>query len=212
MRNSAMDRAASKTTGIMPNSPMSKATNMGGLLRRTAAILAAVVMSVAATPAVDVTAANEPNTLAATTASGNNTTIVLTIGSTTYTVNGVPSTSTSAPVIIGGSTMTPARLVAEALGASVDWDGNTQRVTIVGHNAQGQPLTVVLTIGSTTYTVGGIAHQASAAPVIVGGSTMTPARLVAELLGASVDWDGNTQRVTITRSQAEQVATVPPAT
>ena len=180
--------------------------------KRAVAVVIAMAMSVAAMPAVDVTAANEPNTPTATTASDNNTTIVLTIGSTTYTVNGVASTSVSAPVIIGGSTMTPARLVAEALGASVDWDGNTQRVTIVGHNAQGQPITAVLIIGSTTYTVNGIAYQASAAPVIVGGSTMTPARLVAELLGASVDWDGNTQRVTITRSQAEQVATVPPAT
>jgi hypothetical protein len=62
-------------------------------------------------------------------------TIVLWIGKSTATVNGVSTLidSTNAkvvPEIINGRTMLPLRFVAENLGATVGWDQNTQTITI----------------------------------------------------------------------------------
>jgi hypothetical protein len=58
------------------------------------------------------------------------TTVVFTIGSTTYTVNGEAKTADVAPEITNDRTMLPARFVAEAFGAVVGWDAATQTVLI----------------------------------------------------------------------------------
>jgi len=58
------------------------------------------------------------------------TTVVFTIGSTTYTVNGEAKTADVAPEIANDRTMLPARFVAEAFGATVGWDATTQTVLI----------------------------------------------------------------------------------
>jgi hypothetical protein len=58
------------------------------------------------------------------------TTVVFTIGSTTYTVNGEAKTADVAPEIANDRTMLPARFVAEAFGATVGWDAATQTVLI----------------------------------------------------------------------------------
>lgn len=58
------------------------------------------------------------------------TTVVFTIGSTTYIVNGVSKTADVAPEISYSCTMLPARFAAEALGASVGWDAASQTVLI----------------------------------------------------------------------------------
>lgn len=58
------------------------------------------------------------------------TTVVFTIGSTSYTVNGEAKTADVAPEIVNDRTMLPARFVAEAFGATVGWDPATQTVVI----------------------------------------------------------------------------------
>jgi len=58
------------------------------------------------------------------------TTVVFTIGSTTYTVNGEAKTADVAPEISNDRTMLPARFVAEAFGATVGWDAASQTVLI----------------------------------------------------------------------------------
>ncbi len=58
------------------------------------------------------------------------TTVVFTIGSTSYTVNGEAKTADVAPEIANDRTMLPARFVAEAVGAVVGWDAATQTVLI----------------------------------------------------------------------------------
>jgi hypothetical protein len=58
------------------------------------------------------------------------TTVVFTIGSTSYTVNGEAKTADVAPEITNSRTMLPARFVAEAFGAVVGWDAATQTVLI----------------------------------------------------------------------------------
>ena len=57
--------------------------------------------------------------------------VVLTIGSATFTTNGVSHTLDAPAQVIGGSTMLPLRAVIESVGHSVDWDAATQTVLVV---------------------------------------------------------------------------------
>ena len=75
------------------------------------------------------------------TVTGGSTAIMLTIGSTTLAVNGQTQTMDVAPVIRDGRTYLPARYVAEALGAKVDWGQATQTVTITLGEAAAPPVT-----------------------------------------------------------------------
>jgi hypothetical protein len=75
-------------------------------------------------------------------ATGNNRTISLTIGSTTAVVNGQTQTLDVAPFIIGASTYVPLRFVAQALGATVNWDGTNRVVAIVPAGGGGPPTVV----------------------------------------------------------------------
>jgi hypothetical protein len=70
---------------------------------------------------------------------------VFTIGSKTYTVNGVKKTMDTQAVITGDRTCIPIRFAAEAIGARVDWDHNTYTVLISTTGAtNGTAKTVVL--------------------------------------------------------------------
>ncbi len=60
----------------------------------------------------------------------NSTTIQLTIGSNLLYKNGTAVALDVPAQLINGYTMVPARAVAEAFGADVDWDGDTQTVYI----------------------------------------------------------------------------------
>ena len=57
-------------------------------------------------------------------------TVDLWINKTTLKVDGVETTTDSAPVLISGRTMLPARKILESVGAAVEWDGATQTVII----------------------------------------------------------------------------------
>ena len=57
--------------------------------------------------------------------------VVLTIGSATFTTNGVSYTLDAPAQVIGGSTMLPLRAVIESVGHSVDWDAATQTVLVI---------------------------------------------------------------------------------
>lgn len=52
------------------------------------------------------------------------------IGSNVLLLNGAQITMDAAPEIVGGRTMLPVRWVAQALGASIEWDAATQQVTV----------------------------------------------------------------------------------
>ena len=118
--------------------------------------------------------------------------IVLTINDKTSIVNGEAVKNDVAPLIVNSRTYTPARFVAEALGAKVVWDEKTRTVTITKDDT-----TIILTIDSTTAYVNGEAVKMDAAAFIADGRTFTPARFVAENLGASVEWDEEARTVTI---------------
>lgn len=61
---------------------------------------------------------------------GNGRAVHLTIGSTQASVNGNSFTMDVAPFTVAGRTEVPLRFVAQALGANVNWNGNTETVYI----------------------------------------------------------------------------------
>ena len=118
--------------------------------------------------------------------------IVLVINDKTAVVDGNAVSNDVAPLIVNGRTYTPARFVAEALGAKVDWNEATRTVTITKGDTS-----IVLIVDTTTAYVNGEAVKMDASAFIVDGRTFTPCRFVAEQLGANVEWDEATRSITI---------------
>ena len=108
-------------------------------------------------------------------------------------LNGNPVVFDVPPQIIDNRTMVPLRAIFEAMGANVDWNGDTQTVTA----ARGGT-TVVMQVGNNVITVNGNAITLDVPPMIVDNRTLVPVRAVAESFGADVEWRPTTQTVFIT--------------
>ena len=89
--------------------------------------------------------------------------------------------------------MVPLRAVFEAMGATVEWNDDTQTVTGTKSGT-----VVILTIGSVSPTINGNIVAIDQPAVIVSDRTLTPLRFVAEAFGGTVVWDDNTQTAAIT--------------
>jgi len=101
------------------------------------------------------------------------------VGSYSFVRDGMTFTSDAAPFIDPAydRLMVPLRIVAEALGARVEWVDATGSVNIFAGTAQ-----VSLAIGEALPGSMGV-------PVIVNDRTFVPLRYVIEVLGAGVEWD-----------------------
>jgi len=115
----------------------------------------------------------------------------LLIGSAMYTIDGRSYQAEVAPFIDPAydRTMVPLRLVAERLGAVVNWDEATRTVTIIGNER-------VLTLQVDTPLPDGMGN-----PMIVNDRTMVPIAYVATQLGAEVRWEAAARAVYITLDQ-----------
>lgn len=102
------------------------------------------------------------------------------------------------PYISGGRTYLPLRAAAEAMGASVRWDGGINSATVTKDGTS-----IVCTIGSGVFYVNGVANYSDAAPQNVQGRTMLPIRPIAEALGGTLEWDGYTASVSIDTPAAD---------
>jgi hypothetical protein len=79
-----------------------------------------------------------------------------------------------------GRTQTPARFIGEELGATVTWDGTSQKATFVKDNKR-----LILYIGKKEYELDGKTLQMDTAALFHEGRTFVPARYVAEAFGAT---------------------------
>ena len=130
------------------------------------------------------------------------TVVTVQIGSDVMTVNGQVYQLDVAPVIHDGHTYLPLRAIAEALGAKVDWIASTKGITLtLGKH------TVGLQIGNATAVVDG--NVVAIFPPYLQpygdgtyAATMVPLRVIAEGLGATVNWDPATRTITITLVQS----------
>lgn len=116
-----------------------------------------------------------------------------TIGSTTYTVNGVQATMDVAAYVKDGRTYLPVRYVAYALGITPEnilWDGKTATFISSGRVVQVTPGSAILTINGAPVTMDVVTD-------VVNGRVMVPFRWVAQAFGAQVNYDDTTQTVSL---------------
>ncbi|MDD4583778.1 MAG: copper amine oxidase N-terminal domain-containing protein, partial [Eubacteriales bacterium] len=90
-----------------------------------------------------------------------------------------------APAYIkGGRTIIPVRAITEELGATVDWDQDTQSVTITKENIE-----IVFTINSKKVYIDGVEQELDVSTEVTNGRTYVPLRFIAETFGLTVNWD-----------------------
>ena len=118
--------------------------------------------------------------------------IIMTIDSTDASVFGEAAKTDVPPIIENDRTMLPARFVAESLGATVAWDTEARKATIVGNG-----VTIELIVDSTTAYVNGDAVTLDAPAFIRNDRTYTPVRFIAEALGAKVEWNADARQAII---------------
>lgn len=111
----------------------------------------------------------------------------------------------TAPEIVNERTFAPLRAIAETLAAKVDWDGETETVTLTKDG-----VVTSITIGSKeTRTVKGgktLPGTLDAASYIKDERTMVPLRFISETFGMDVEWDGDTHSVIISSPEKETVS------
>lgn len=105
------------------------------------------------------------------------------------TLAGQPIRMDQAPVLANDRVLVGLRAVAEALGARVTWNEAMRQVVVQRGDRQ-----VVLRIGSPQVQSWQAGQEpshftADMAPVLVGGRTMVPIRVLADGLGLKVNWD-----------------------
>ncbi|MDD3654009.1 MAG: stalk domain-containing protein [Desulfotomaculaceae bacterium] len=93
-----------------------------------------------------------------------------------------------------GRTQAPARFVAQALGAEVNWSSGV--ATFSGNGKE-----IVMAPGSSTATVNGAPVKLDSGAVLIEDRIYTPVRFIAETLGAVVQWDAGARTVKITMDQ-----------
>ena len=97
------------------------------------------------------------------------------------------------PENISDRVLVPARGVFESLGFEVYWNDLVQQVTLTSSDYE-----IILTIGSTTFTINGTPYQLEVpAQILHGGTTFLPLRHPLEAIGYTLTWDGATQTVQI---------------
>ncbi len=105
-------------------------------------------------------------------------------------------------------TLLPVRVISDKMGASVDWNGQTQEVTILYEGKE-----IILTINSPYALVNGVRKELpdGIAPVIIeylgNGRTLVPARFISEEFGMDVEWVQETRSVIINKEK-QQVSEV----
>lgn len=139
--------------------------------------------------------------------------LILQIGKPTMLVNGIEKpidAEGTVPVIVQNRTLLPVRAVIEELGGTVQWNGDTQTVTLTCGEDE-----IRLTIDDTAAYINGVAQTLDVPPTLINDRTMLPIRFIAEGFRLAVSWNQAAQTVTITKaalSAAQPPVTEPTAT
>ncbi len=113
------------------------------------------------------------------------------------TLNGNPIFFDTEPYINSsfGRTLVPLRKIAEALGAEVGWDQETQSVLINRYDTL-----LKLQLNSTTVYVNGLPTTMELPMTIRNSRSYVPVRFITEYFGGQVGWDAQTKTVLLTIS------------
>ncbi len=138
-------------------------------------------------------------------------TIVCKIDSNTILINGTEKQLDTPPVIKDNRTMIPIRVIAEALGADVEWT-EYQMQPAVSIEPDDSPYSFDIIIGKNEVVVWTdmfhedfepeqkIQNMLDTPAYVENNRTYLPLRFVSENLGAYVEWDGDTKTVTIRKN------------
>jgi hypothetical protein len=107
-------------------------------------------------------------------------------------VDGREASADVPPKLIGATIMAPLRFIAEALGASVQWERQRKRVVIQrgGHR-------ITTRVGSHSLHHDGQSETIYQPARIIRGRIFVPLRAVGYALGVGVEWDGRTRTVQV---------------
>lgn len=112
--------------------------------------------------------------------------VVLRVGSMTYLANGESKTLAAAPYITSSRTQVPLRVIAEALGAGVNYNATAKQITI---NLGTERL--YMDIGRTI-------KDFDVAPEVKANTTFVPVRYVTEKMGLKCTYNNGSKEVVIT--------------
>jgi len=101
------------------------------------------------------------------------------------------------PVLENGYTLLPIRAVIEALGGTVGWNEQEEKISLSLKNDS-----VVLRLGEKGAVVNGKMTLMDIAPTIVNGRTMVPLRFILESFNCTINWNSGTQEILIFRADS----------
>ena len=102
------------------------------------------------------------------------------------------------PLIVeNGTTLVPMRAIFENLGAAVKWDNDTATAT-----GEKEGIQVSLTLNTKTAYINGNAFTLAVPAKTINDRTMVPLRFISESFKCTVDWNEQTQTITITSNDA----------
>lgn len=125
------------------------------------------------------------------------------VGDSTLLINGTPVTVVTPYLVGDGTTLVPVRVITEAFGAKVDWDNDTQTAILEYEGTK-----INLQIGNIIAEVNGKAETLLAAPELTNGSTMVPLRFISESFNATVNYDHDTEAITVVKKANAHGTTV----
>ncbi|MED1790042.1 N-acetylmuramoyl-L-alanine amidase family protein [Brevibacillus laterosporus] len=104
------------------------------------------------------------------------------------------------PLISNGRTLVPVRVIAEGLGAKIDWNQEERKAKITKDNRE-----VVLQLSNKKAYINGKAQTLEAAPQLVNNRMLLPLRFVGEALGATIGWDNDSRTVIVNQPVQAQI-------
>lgn len=104
------------------------------------------------------------------------------------------------PLISNGRTLVPVRVIAEGLGAKIDWNQQERKATITKDNRE-----VILQLSSKKAYINGKAQTLEATPELINNRMLLPLRFVGEALGATVGWDNDSRTVIVNQPVQTQI-------
>ncbi|MCU6797590.1 stalk domain-containing protein [Paenibacillus sp. WQ 127069] len=115
------------------------------------------------------------------------------LNASSYQIDGIDFPMNLSPAIVEGSSYLYIRDLAAALGASVEWN---EQLRAAVYTKKGLKVTLYTT--TNEYEINGVTWKTDTPAKLIGESTMVPVRLLAEVLGAKVDYLDATRTVKIT--------------
>ena len=130
--------------------------------------------------------------------------IAFNVGDSILKINGIETEVETPYVTENNTTLVPLRVITEAFGAKVDWDGDTQKITLTY-----PAVNIELQIGNIVATVNDHTETLLESPALSeNGVTMVPLRFISETFGATVGYDNDTQAILVTKEKMDNSSTV----